>query len=464
VTRAPLTRPLGSDRSSVLAWAVIIGASAIRLGWAAWVAHAHPEAVISPDSPDYLGPARTLFDDGQFGVSPEDDTPMFVRTPGYPVFVGAILWVTNSQWSVSPLQVALSLLVIVIVVLVGRRTISPTAGLLAGVIVALDPLQFAASGTILSESLATVLLAGTVAVGVPVFARAPDRVLLRFPFALGALIAASTLVRPTTYYFPVVVVVLLAIRFRHLPWRSTLAVVLAFAVPSLVLVGGWMVRNQYTVDSWQVSGSQAITLYCWHAAEVEARANDETIQAARERLGCHRSGFDVAVLCPSWWACDEPQPMAHGPSWDEMNRRGVEILVEHPVDSAVVFARGFVREIAAPGTDTVSRFLHADSSPALTALLLAWNVVLWSLALVGAVVGWRSSYRWFWMFVISIVVYVLVVSAGANAGARFRTPLVPLLALLAALGARYLVRRVRSASMDRSRTSTPGSAAPERKR
>jgi len=371
---------------------------------------------------------------------------MFLRTPGYPLFVGAILWVTNSVWSISPLQAALSVLAIVLVVLVGRQMISPAAGLLAGVLVALDPLQFALSGTILTESLATVLLVGAVAVAVPVFARPTDRVLLRHSFALGALIAASTIVRPTTYYFPVVVLVLFAIRFWHLPRRSMLSLMLAFALPILVVVGGWMVRNHYEVDSWQVSGSQAITMYCWHAAEVEARMNGVGIREARRGLECAPGGGEITVRCPSWWACDEQHPLAHGPSWDEMNRRGIEILMKHPVEAAEVFVRGLVREIAAPGSDTVSRYLHTNPSPGLTALLVTWNVMLWSLALVGAVVGLRSARRWYWIFVISVIGYVLVVSAGANAGARFRTPLVPLLALLAALGARHVVARLRGAS------------------
>lgn len=452
----PSTRTLRSSRSSLFALAVIAVALALRIGWAAWVAHAHPEAVTSPDSPDYLGSARALFDTGSFSLSPQDDTPMFLRVPGYPVFVGAILWITNSQWSISPIQAGLSVFTVVIVVLVGRRMINPTAGLVAGVIVALDPLQFASSGTILAESLATLLLVAVVAAAVLVFARAPERVELRYPFAMGVLIATATLVRPTTYYFPIVVVMLLMIRFRHLPWRSTLAVVSAFVLPSVVLVGGWMVRNHDAVDSWQLSGSQAITLYCWHAAEVEARANGVTIRDAREDLECEPGGGEITTVCPSWWACDERQPLAHGPSWDEMNRRGIEILMRHPLESTEVFVRGLVREIAAPGTDTVGRYLHADSSPALAAVLFLWNIVLWALAIVGAAIGLRSSRRWFWVFVISIIVYVMVVSAGANAGARFRTPIGPLLALLAALGAYRILQCLRDMRSPTRRSPLPG--------
>jgi hypothetical protein len=91
--------------------------------------------------------------------------------------------------------------------------------------------------------------------------------------------------------------------------------------------------------------------------------------------------------------------------------------------------RGRAREVAGPGSDTVRRFLHTRSSLALSGLLFSWNAVLWCLALVGAIVGLRSPLRRFWLFVISLILYVLMASAGAQAGARFRTPIIPLVAL-----------------------------------
>lgn len=430
------------ERASLMAWSVIAVAIAARVGWAAWVAHAHPEAVTSADTPGYLGPARALIEEGRFSLSAQNDTPMFLRTPGYPVLLGAILWVTGSEWSVSPIQAALSAFIVVVVVLAGRWTLGPAGGLAAGLLVALDPLQFALSGTILTEMLASLMLAGVVAAAVPVFVRPPDQVGIRHVVVLGALIAAATMVRPTTYYFPAIVVVMLAARFRRIPRRSMLALVLAFVLPIVVVVGAWQVRNRRELHSSQVSGTQSVTLYCWHAAEVTARANGVGMRDARRQLECPPGGWDdLAAVCPSWWACDARRPLADGPSWDEMGRRGIEILTDHPVESAEVFARGLVREIVGPGTDTVRRFLHVRSSAVLTALLLSWNALMWSLAFVGAVVGLRSRRRWFWGFVITTVGYVLVISAGANSGARFRAPLVPLLALLAALGLRHVVKR-----------------------
>jgi 4-amino-4-deoxy-L-arabinose transferase-like glycosyltransferase len=442
-----LLAPVGrSDRRYLIAWGVIVVAVAARVAWAAWVAHAHPEAVMSGDTPGYLGPARALVENGDFNVSLQDDTPMFFRTPGYPVFLAPILWLTDSTWSISPIQAALTLFTILVVVFVGRRVISPAAGVVAGVLVALDPLQFALSGTILTESLFTLTLMGVVAAGVPVFVRPREQVRLIHLVTLGALIAIATMVRPTTYYLPIVILVLLTVYLWRLPWRAKVALLLAFALPTALVVGGWMVRNHDEVGSWQLSGSQAITLYCWHAAEVEALDRGVSMQEAREHLECPAAGWDdLRTVCPSWWACDARQPLADGASWDEMGRRGMEILMDHPGLTANVMIRGLAREVVGPGTDTVGRFLHVDSSPPLFGVLLLWNLLVWALALVGAAVGLRSSRRWFWGFVVTIIVYVLVVSAGANSGARFRMPVMPLLALLAALGLRHIVKARRQA-------------------
>ena len=442
--RASVERFATSEHRTRWLWAIIVVAIAARVGWSAWIAHAHPAAVTSVDTAEYVGPARALIDAGRFSLSAHDPTPMFLRTPGYPAVLAAILWLTNSQWAISPIQAALSLLTVVVTVLVGRRMIGPTAGLVAGVVVALDPLQFALSGTILTESLTSLVMIGLVAVGATVFARRPERVHPAFVFALGALIALATMFRPTTWFYPVVVLVLLAVRFRRRRPLAVLVLLLVFALPIVAVVGAWQVHNHYAVNSWQVSGSAGVTLYCYNAAAVQAKVTGRGIEGVRRELGCDRGGWqNLKTACPPFWNCNVAHPLANGPGFDEMSSKGLNILERHPVETTEVVLQGVARELGGPGTDTVRRFLHVRSSVALIVALSAWNVLVWALAVVGAVVGLRSRLRMFWLFVISLVAYVIVISAGAESGARFRTPIVPLLALLAAQGLRFIVASAR---------------------
>ena len=69
-----------------------------------------------------------------------------------------------------------------------------------------------------------------------------------------------------------------------------------------------------------------------------------------------------------------------------------------------------------------------------------WNLLFLLLAVFGAVIAFRTAKAAFWVFVVTVATYTLVVSAGPEAYARFRAPLVPLLALLAAVVAQRCLR------------------------
>jgi 4-amino-4-deoxy-L-arabinose transferase-like glycosyltransferase len=438
-----------ADRRTVCrcAVAVIVTGIVARVAWAAWIAHADPLAIRSPDTPGYVWPAHALIEAGRFSVSPLDPTPMFVRTPGYPAFLAAILWITSSEWAISPTQAAFSALTVAAVVLVGWRLLGRTAGLVAGALLVLDPLQFMASGTILTEGVASLTTAAIAVVGLLVFGRRRARdVPVGAVFGLGALVALATMVRPTMWFYPGVLLVLLGIRFRHVPRRALVTRLLAFMVPIVLVVGGWQVRNHSAVDSWQLSGATGLLLYCSNGARIEARTTGATMLAARQRLGCPTTGEDPDGECKSTegWTCQVPDPGAPGQGFDEWNRRGLEIMTDHPVQAARIMVEGVVRQIAGPGTDTVRQYVDVPASPPLVLGLFSWNAFLWALAGVGAAAGLRSGNRGYWAFVIATVGYVIIVSTGDAAYARYRVPIIPLLALLAANGVQWSVRRLRS--------------------
>jgi 4-amino-4-deoxy-L-arabinose transferase-like glycosyltransferase len=454
-TAARSLRVNGPTRRTVWLWAaaVIAVAAVARVGWAAWIAHAEPSAVRDPDSPGYLAPARALVDAGRFTITPTDPIPMFIRTPGYPVFLASILWLTDSEWAISPIQAIAGLLAVVAVAWVGHRLIGPSAGLAAGVFVALDPLLFVASGTVLSEGLAAVVMSATVAVGAVVFAlRSPPQVPRVALFALGALAAAATMLRPSFWFYPAVIVILLAVRLRRLPRRTLVAQLLVFLLPIALVVGGWQLRNHARVGSWQVSAVPSINLYCDNAAEVTANVSGESLETVMDRFGCPgEDDLDTNCERQAGWTCWVPDPDAPGQGFDDLGREARQILLDHPVQTGRVLGEGLAREIAGPGTDTVALYLGVGPSPPLTAALFTWNAVLWSFAALGAVAGLRSRHRAFWAFVVATIAYVMLVSAGAAAYARLRTPIVPMLALLAALGVKVCVSHVRR-SRNRSQT------------
>ena len=364
--RTRLARFLRGERRYLFAWLVILAAIAVRVGWAAWVAHAYPEAVTKGgDTPSYLGPARALLDTGASACRHR----RYADVPAHPRLSDASRrdpLVTNSQWSISPIQAELSLLTVQAVVVVGRRTIGPTAGLIAGVFVALDPLQFAASGTILTESLASFMLVGVAAAGVPVFMRRPERVRVR-PRRRARGIdrrrhhgSTDDLLLPGPRRDP-----------AHAPVLASAAPFdAAFCCMAFVLPDrdrrGWLGRPQpLAVNSWQFSGAQAVTLYCWHGAAVEARATRRSGSGTPGNAWSASRSDSISRRVSLMVGVRRATTPRRRSELDEMGSRGTQILVQHLIQATEVMVQGLVREIAGPGTERSRKYLHLRSSPPL---------------------------------------------------------------------------------------------------
>jgi hypothetical protein len=221
---------------------------------------------------------------------------------------------------------------------------------------------------------------------------------------------------------------------------------LVFVLPIALVVGGWQVRNHATVGSWQLSGATGLLMYCSNAAQIEARTSGTSVDQTQRRFGCPPSGENPDGVCRSdaGWTCRVPDADANGQGFDEWNRQGLQIMAEQPVQTARIVVEGAVRQIAGPGTDTVRRYIDVQGSIPLALGLFSWNAALWAVAAIGAMAGLRSRHRAYWAFVIATIGYVIAVSTGDAAGARYRVPVIPMLALLAVNGVLWGVRRLRS--------------------
>jgi hypothetical protein len=264
--------------------------------------------------------------------------------------------------------------------------------------------------------------------------------------ALGVLAGVATMVRPTFWLYPVALLALLAVRFRSLGWRPIVIRLLAFALPVVVVVGGWQLRHLSEVGSWDVAGIADINLYCYNAA-VEANADGIGYEDAQRRLGCPAllSDPNPAGTCTRsfGYGCWMPDPDAAGQGFDAWGSDGISIMLDHPAQTANMLAEGVAGQVAGSGQSKLTWYLGIDGSLPLTLGLFAWAWALWVFAAVGAVAGLRSKYLAFWFFVIVTIGFVILMSAGMAGDARFRAPLVPLIALLAALGVRHCIGRLR---------------------
>ena len=278
---------------------------------------------------------------------------------------------------------------------------SVSVGLLAATMTALEPLQLYSAGTMLSESLDTLLLMLVVATGFIMFAQAKPQ--LRWPFLLGLGVATATLVRPVTYYLPLFVIVLIAYRAvrRRVTLRRGAQMIAVFLLPVIVVVGGWQVRNHEEVNSWRFSAVEAKNLDLFRAAGVVADDDRISLRAAQQRLvtqlGTHPGE-------------------SQGAYFGRMYRQGLHILASEPWEAAEGAAQGLLDEIDSTRSRTFAYLEMPPASGALedtTTLLLA---VFYALFLYGLVLVVRARRHLLaHVFVVGVAAYVLLVSAGPEA-------------------------------------------------
>jgi len=434
------------------------------LGRGAYVVYlVHTNAVVTThgDAPTYLGPAKELIDHGRFDIAGSPGVPEFLRTPGYPVFIAAVYGIFGQRnAAVLLVQVALSAVTILLAYLFAARVWSVPIGLLAALFTLLEPLQNATSSTLLTESLSALLLIVVAGIGFTALTRDEPRPALWA--LLGLVIAEATLVRPVTYYLPLLVVVVLIVRrrLRRERWLDLVKIMVAFLVPLVVLVGGWQLRNHERVGSWQFSGIEAKNVYHYRAAGVIARASGVPFAEAQHELD-KRFGPRGAE--------------SQGSYYDRMYRAGIRILKSHPADTFIVTAQGLGSELFSVRVKFFEYLGFRPASGAAEAVAESLLVAFYAVAAYGmALVIRRRKDVLAHVFVVGVALYILVASAGPEAmggrGERFRAPIMPILILYAAVGAHAIyastTRRARTTA-DRHDPGAPDThptprLAPER--
>lgn len=403
----------------------------------------NPQGGILIDSEHYVSLAAALAAQGGYTDPAGQD---FIWPAGYPLFIAlASGWSTPNPILVSVAQLLLTDIVALLLVAFGTKIGYGKASLAAGWIYAVLPTAALWALTVMSETLFAVLLL----LACMVWWSTVQRAELRLGVLAGLLLGLAAFVRPIGLILVPMwaLLVFLAVR-RQSGWRRGVALGVAIAIGAALVVLPWSLRNLSAHGKFAFSGVGERTFFNFNMAQVKAEAEGTTRDQAAGELGTSASDLEdslrIIARYPRAFALEQGKGLfrtllgLEAGSWarllgyPEALRSGLGIVSSF-LDGELALAVSRVRSVMAdPQTGPI--LMLALVAEMLTILLYALTAVL--LIRGGAKGNWGAI-----LLIWTIVALVAV--PGAAGQARFRIPIEPLLAILAAGGWTLLLRRGR---------------------
>jgi hypothetical protein len=384
----------------------------------------------APDSASYVAQAQSISSTGSArNAVGEPDT---VRTPGYPLFLAAFLLTPFGLDGAVVAQHILWILVVAATSLLGARvTRSTIAGFVAGVITAIDLPALQATNSILTETVAAVVVGAAVWQSYKA-GRSDDAVVA---VAAGVLAGASALIRPIAILFGLALG--LAILVAGDGKRRVRAAVILL-VASLLVTSAWVIRNYLQTGVATLSSISAINLLRYRAAGTLAIRDPGGIDANLERRQAELEAEACRVVETRFGRDCLAVPIAtRATVYDDV---ALPIIFGDLPATAMQAGRGLVMILFGGGANMLAGMTGMSESTA-RMVALAYAVPLAALALIGLPYWWRTD-RLAAALLVLTVIYFLIMSLGAEAYSRFRVPFLPLYAMLAGGGAAVLARRM----------------------
>lgn len=372
-----------------------------------------------PDSFTYLNPARNLVHGLGF-VSGTPPAPETIRTPAYPL----VLIVFGLR--TVPVIVFQHLLGIAMAGALYQwllqRLRSRFAASAAAVLFALDTPTIHIANKLLTE---TVFTAPLLIVFVLTLHEKPR------PITIALLLGIMVLIRPIAMFaFPFVA---LRIPRRQIVW---------FVIAAIALPAAWAGRNWARTGVFTVSSVGNINLLATRAAgalAIEDKGDDFRADLADEQMGLVEDADD---WIQQKLHIEDAQELPVAVRVKYYGAFATRVIALHPVAFAQLTARGILVNLFDSDWDALLPVTRLY--PTIVQMTVGiMPVVMFIFATIGVLALWRTD-RVLAMAILLTVGYFVLISAGAEAEYRFRVPVVPQLAIAAAVGLDVVRRAVAS--------------------
>ncbi len=397
------------------------------------VARANPDTLletIHADDAYYEIAVNMLSGNGFSSATTSPYVPNALRTPGY-IFFLVGLFATGGEAMAVIVQILVASLIPVFGMRIAQSiTHSPRIGLVAGMILALDPTLALLSFRFYTDTLFLLLFLAWMLLAMRYLRNPAWGMLVGGSFLLGLAI----LTRPTAQYIPLLFALFILWQSGRREWLRGARHALAFLAIVAVIVGPWVARNYYEFGAPGLSAQRQYVLYTNFAPAVlsVARGSDFTTEFTTFSTQAERDG---GVITP-----------ANG---SEYTAQALEIALSYPLASTYVMSRSLFTFFTNDGFYTLLSHFKQEPREFLWLLIparLAW-IAIALVACIGAFVYLYRGGSALAVLLILLVAYFALTSIVAAFGTnpRYRLPVDPVLLALAMIGGAYLFEQIRHA-------------------
>lgn len=379
---------------------------------------------------------------------PDKGEPGLQRSPGYPFFLSIVYRIFGVRPAIALFfQILLSGFIPIFLYLNAELLFSKRIAKIAAVLSIFEPVSIIYSNILLSETLFVLFLLMSTYFLIESLKQKDTPA-----FILSAITAGmAAYLRPIMLYAPCMYAALYIIASR-LPVRDRLKYAAGMILITGLTVLPWMVRN-YMVDGYKGFCSiQDINLYHWRAAGVVAETGHIPLKQAQDNL-------DKAV----------PQEPSIASEYQFYRDKGASIILHHLHAYSIVVLKGSINMLLSPERYAV--FKLEDIKPKLLGFMwqrhtmhdmvhmlfsdpfmvfgaviyqIIFTVVTGLLIIMGIIIITGEGFIKELLFLVFIIAYFVIVSAGPEAEPRFRLTVLPYMIILASAGISALFTSVAS--------------------
>lgn len=421
--------------------------------------------VLPKDSTEYYVLAKNLLNFGQFSLSGEAPfSPDSFRTPVYPAFLAAVIYVFKSVLSVSIVQGILGALSAVLFYKTAKKFFSTRISAISALIFAFEPNVLYFTNTIASEPLFLFLFMLALYLFLDKGGGGRRPVFLAAGFILGLAI----LTRPLIQFLPLLFMAMILYWGKSWGWKKTIMAAAFFLLGIAITVFPWSLRNKIFFDSWQISSVGPLNFYNYYLPMFVAQKSGLSLDSV---MADYKSrALASGQVNPADYFGIVNAPYFIGAVKQEVIKEPLAFSRFYLLKSVPFFVSDgfrdmarFLEYIGPPTTNLTDSLLKGNFSEISKSIFsgnLEFNLFLFGFTFWSAITFFMLFGAWHWaisakpdkvycLFIFLLIIYFFMAS-GPIANGRFRLPVVPWMAALALYGLIWVGRLFKKIPLSRS--------------